>query len=403
MSAVEHRPVAAGLDARGAVRAPRDRVPAAPVAEARVDLGAVADNVGLVARSTDAGVMAVVKADGFGHGGVRTARAAVAGGAGWLGVTSGAEALELRAAGVTAPILCWLTAPAQDFRAVIAADVDVAVSTVPHLRSVAEDAARLSTRAVVQLEADTGLSRNGARPGDWCELVAAARRLERRGLVRVRGIWSHLAHADRPWHPGVDEQRRLFDELVGQARAGGLDPELLHLANSAAALGHPGTHYDLVRAGLAVYGVEPVAGRVFGLRPAMTLCARLINAKRVPAGTGVSYGHRYTTAAAGALGLVPLGYADGVPRAASGSAEVWVGGARRPVAGLVCMDQFVVDLGGGGAATGDEVVLFGPGDRGEPTVLDWARWARTNPHEVLTGIGGRVPRRYPRAAGAPRG
>ncbi|CCH30773.1 alanine racemase [Actinosynnema sp. NPDC047251] len=374
--------------------APPDVLPAAVTAEACVDLDAIAGNVRLVAGLTDALVMAVVKADGFGHGGVRTARTALANGASWLGVTSCAEGLELRDAGLTAPVLCWLTSAGQDFRAAITAEVDISVSSVAHLRSVAQDAARLSRCAAVHLKADTGLSRNGARPEDWAELVAAARDAERRGAVRVRGIWSHLAHADRWAHPGVGEQVGLFDELVHRARAWGLDPELLHVANSAAALGHPGTHYDLVRAGAAVYGVEPVAGRAFGLRPALTLRARLIGTKRVPAGTGVSYGHRYTTPGESTLGLVPLGFADGVPRAAGDRAEVWVAGERRPVAGVISMDQFVVDLGDGPAAVGDEVVLFGPGDRGEPTVADWARWAGTNPHEVLTRIGGRVPRRH---------
>ncbi|MBW4716432.1 alanine racemase [Saccharothrix sp. SC076] len=363
------------------------------MAEAHVDLTAVSGNVALIGRHTDAHVMAVVKADGFGHGGVRVARAAVTAGATWLGVTSCAEALEMRDAGLTTPVLCWLTGPGHDFRAVIAADVDVAVSSVPHLRSVAEDAARLATRAAVHLKADTGLSRNGATPRDWDELVAEARRRELLGQVRVRGVWSHLSHADQPGHPAVADQARLFDRLVRVARAAGLDPELRHLANSAAALDRPDTHYDLVRAGIASYGVEPLPDRSFGLRPAMTLRAEVVNAKQVPAGTGVSYGHRYATRVAGTLALVPLGFADGVPRAAVG-AEVWVNGARHPVAGSVSMDQFVVDVGDGRADIGDEVVLFGPGDRGEPTVLDWARWARTNPHEVLTRIGARVPRRY---------
>ncbi len=380
-----------------------DPMPAALVAEACVDLAAVADNVRLVAAHTDAGVMAVVKANGFGHGSVRIARTALANGAGWLGVTSCAEALELRDAGLTAPILCWLTAPGQDFRAAITADVDIAVSSVPHLRSVAEDAGRLGVPAAVQLKADTGMSRNGARPDDWRELVAVARDGERRGTVLVRGIWSHLSHADRQAHPVVAQQVRLFEEMVEQACDAGLDPELLHLANSAAALGHPGTHYDLVRAGVAVYGVEPMADRTFGLRPAMTLRARLVNTKQAPSGTGVSYGHRYTTSGAGTLALVPLGFADGVPRAASDRAEVWIDGGRYPVAGLIGMDQFVVDVGGGRVGIGDEVVLFGPGDRGEPTVLDWARWAGTNPHEILTRIGDRVPRRYVRTTEATRG
>ncbi|KAA2261454.1 alanine racemase [Solihabitans fulvus] len=368
------------------------------MSEACVELDAIGGNVELIARHTDAEIMAVVKANGFAHGSVQTARAAVAHGATWLGVTSCAEALALRRAGLTVPVLCWLTAPGQDFGEVIAAGVDLAVSSVPHLRAVAAEADRLGTRAMVHLKADTGLSRNGATPEDWPELVAAARRRERAGTLRVRGVWSHLAHADQPAHPGVGDQVRRFERLVGQARSAGLDPDLVHLANSAAALAHPETHYGLVRAGIAIYGVEPVLGRTFGLRPAMTLRARVVLAKRVAADTGVSYGHRYTTTDQATLALVPLGYADGVPRSASTLGAVWLNGERRPIAGSIAMDQFVVDAGHAHVEIGDEVVVFGPGDLGEPTVLDWARWSGTIPHEILTGIGDRVPRSYLRTA-----
>ncbi|MEU9126853.1 alanine racemase [Kitasatospora sp. NPDC048540] len=367
-------------------------------AEAVVDLAAVAHNTALLAAHTRGALMAVVKADGFGHGAVPVARTALAHGASWLGVTSTTEALALRAAGITAPVLSWMHLPDEDFTPALLAGIDLAVSSPLHLAGIAACAARAGTPARVHLKVDTGLRRNGAAPGDWPALTAHARALELRGLLTVRGVWSHLADPDGPGRV-TDRQVAEFEQAVAVARAAGLRPALLHLANSAAGLTDPRTHFDLVRAGLGLYGVEPVPGRAFGLRPAMTLRARAIMARPVVAGQGVSYGHEYTAERAGTLLLVPLGYADGVPRAAAGRARMWVAGARRPVAGRIAMDQCVVDAGSLPVRIGEDVLVFGPGDRGEPTVADWARWAGTNPHEVLTGIGARVPRRYLPAPG----
>lgn len=379
----------------GVVRNPGVTIgtPTGALAAATIDLAAVRHNTALLAAHTTAGLMAVVKADAFGHGIVDVARAALAAGAGWLGVTSSAEALRLRSAGVRAPILSWLHHADEELSALIAAGVDLSVSTPVHLRSVADAALRLGVPAQVHLKVDTGLSRNGATAADWPDLVAQARRAQDRGAVRVRAVWSHLATADVPGHAEVSRQVRRFDEAYAVARAAGLDPPLRHLANSAALLTAPRTHYDLVRAGIGLYGIEPVPGRVFGLRPAMTLRSRVVNVKRVPAGTGVSYGHTHVTRRATTLALVPLGYADGLPRAAAGRAQVWLAGTRRPIVGQIAMDQCVVDAGDLDVRCGDEVVVFGPGDRGEPTAADWARWAATNPHEILTGIGARVARR----------
>lgn len=366
-----------------------------PHAHAVVHLDAVAHNTKLLAAGTKAAVMAVVKADGFGHGAVRVADAALASGATWLGVTTCAEALQLRASGITAPILSWLHSPLEDFGAALLANVDLSVSAPEQLRAIAASAARLGVTAEVHLKADTGLHRNGARPEEWPELVRLARDLEITGRVRVRGVWSHLVSAAEDttrW------QVKLFDEAVEVARGAGLRPELRHLANSAATLGAPRTHYELVRPGIGLYGVEPDPRHVFGLRGAMTLRARLILVKRVPAGSGVSYEHDYVTDRDTTLALVPVGYADGVPSAAAWHAEVSIAGRRYPVAGRIAMDQFVVDLGDvTGDATpriGDEVVVFGPGTEGEPTVADWARWAGTVPHEIITGIGPRVARHH---------
>lgn len=366
------------------------------VAEVVVDLDAIAHNTRLLAErvTPHAETMAVVKADGFGHGVIPVARAALANGATWLGVTSIVEAMRVRAAGIDAPVLAWLYGLKDAFDEAIRADVDLSVSSPEHLRAIADAAVEAGAQARVHLKADTGLTRNGVAWTDWPDLVLQARAREVDGSIRVRGVWSHLASADDPGNPSIRQQIGRFRQAVAIARAAGLDPRLCHLANSAAILDVPDSHFDLVRAGLAVYGIEPIPGRDNGLRRAMTLRARAVNVKRVPAGTGVSYLHDYITPNETTVVLVPLGYADGVPRKTSNRASVWLGGARWPVAGRVAMDQFVVDAGDLAVRIGDDVVLFGPGDDGEPTVEEWAQWAETNPHEILTGIGARVPRRY---------
>jgi alanine racemase len=366
-----------------------------PVAEAVVDLDAIAHNTALLAqRAGHAATMAVVKADAFGHGLIPVAQTALAHGATWLGVTSVGEALQVRAAGIDAPLVAWLFGPDDDFATAVTARVDLSVSSTVHLAAIAAGAAAAGRPARVHLKVDTGLTRNGVAFEDWPDLVAAARDRERDGTVEVRGVWSHLAAADDPGNPSVEAQLTHFNDALALARAAGLRPELRHLANSAGIVHVPETHFDLVRAGIALYGVEPVEGRTSGLRRAMTLRARVVNVKRVPAGTGVSYMHEYTTPAETTVALVPLGYADGVPRKCGNRGEVLLSGARRGIAGRVAMDQFVVDAGDLPVRIGDEVVLFGPGGDGEPTVEEWAAWAETNPHEILTGIGARVPRHY---------
>ncbi|MBQ0994160.1 alanine racemase [Micromonospora sp. H61] len=369
------------------------------LAEALIDLDAIASNVRSIASVTGTGLMAVVKADGFGHGAVQVARAALRAGASWLGVTSTAEALTLRDGGVTAPTLSWLHSPDDDFGMLIKSGVDVGVSTTTHLHAVADAARLLGVPAMVQLKADTGLSRNGAAGDDWPELVGWARKYEREGGIRVRGVWSHLADADLPGAPALTRQVAIFEEALRTARSAGLNPDLVHLANSAAALSAPRTRFDLCRIGIALYGVDPfgVSGPgEFGLHPAMTLRTSVVNVKRVPAGTGVSYGPEHVTGAATTLALLPLGYADGLPRAAGGRASVWLAGRRCPIVGRIAMDQCVVDAGDLSVTIGDPVVVFGPaqGDQHPPTVVEWARWADTNPHEILTGIGARVAREH---------
>jgi alanine racemase len=377
-------------------------------AEAVVDLAALRGNIrALRARIGSAAVMSVVKADAYGHGMVPCARAAVEAGATWLGTAVPEEALALRAAGITpdqARVLCWLWTPDSPWEQTVQASIDISVSGEWALRRVVDAVRATGSTARIHLKADTGLGRNGAQPHDWPELVRAARAAEAEGLLTVSGVWSHFACADEPGHPSIEAQLVRFREALALAEAAGLRPEVRHMANSPATLLLPQAHFDLVRPGLAQYGLSPVpevgGPADFGLRPVMTLRARLASVKTVPAGHGVSYGHSYVTGTETTLALVPLGYADGVPRHASGTGPVWLRGKWHTVAGRVAMDQFVVDLGGDQAVVGDEVVLFGPGDQGEPTAEDWARASGTISYEIVTRIGPRVPRRYTGVTGA---
>ncbi|MFJ3303518.1 alanine racemase [Streptomyces sp. NPDC086549] len=378
--------------------------PTAPLrARAEIDLAALRANVRtLRALAPGAALMAVVKSEAYGHGAVQCARAAVEAGATWVGTATPEEALALRADAGLPPhvrVMCWLWSPGGPWRAAIEADVDVSVSGMWALREVTEAARAAGVPARVQLKADTGLGRNGCQPGaDWAELVGAALSAEREGLVRVTGLWSHFACADEPGHPSIAAQLTLFREMVAYAEEQGVRPEVRHIANSPATLTLPEAHFDLVRTGIAMYGVSPSpeigTPADFGLRPVMTLSASLALVKHVPGGHGVSYGHHHITAGETTLGLVPVGYADGIPRHASGTGPVLVGGKWRTVAGRVAMDQFVVDLGGDEPEVGSEAVLFGPGDRGEPTAEDWAQASGTIAYEIVTRIGSRVPRVY---------
>lgn len=375
-------------------------------ARATVDLSAIRHNVaGLVDRVGSAQVMAVVKADAYGHGLVPAAQAALAGGATWLGVAQTSEALALRAAGITEPrLLTWLYAPGAPLAELLTADVDVSVAAAWALEAVTEAARSTGRTARVHLKIDTGLGRNGLTLPMLDDLLPAAMAAQAEGTVQVVGIWSHLAFADSPDHPAVRGQAQVFAQAVDAAQRAGAHLEVRHLANSAAVLTTPDVHYDLVRPGLAVYGLSPIPEQAssaeLGLVPAMTLTARLATVKPMPAGRGLSYAHAYTTTQDTTIGIVPLGYADGITRHASGSnarpgGPVQVGGRRLAVSGRVCMDQFVVDLGPGATEqAGDEVLLFGTGADGGPTAEDWAQVAGTISYEIVTRLGARVPREY---------
>jgi len=363
-------------------------------AEIVVDLAAIRHNVDLLRRTAaPAGLMAVVKADGYGHGMVEAARAARGAGSEWIGVATIAEALALRAAGDTGRLLCWLTTPGEDWAAAVAADVDVTIYSEVELDELLAAVGERSAR--VQIKVDTGLSRGGAPREAWHSVFAAAAAAERAGRLAVTGIWSHFACSDEPEHPANDAQQAAYEDALELARGLGLQPEVRHLANSAAAMLRPSSRFDLVRCGIAVYGCDPAPGRTdLPLRPAMTARAPLAMVKEVAVGASVSYGHTWTADRPTRLGLVPVGYGDGIPRHASNVAEVSVGGVRRPIRGRICMDQLVVDLGEVEARAGDEVILFGPGDHGEPTAQDWAEACGTISYEIVTRIGGRFTRRY---------
>ena len=367
---------------------------------AQVDLSAISANVAALKRlAGSAEVMAVVKADAYGHGLVPSARAALRGGATWLGVAQLPEAVELRRAGIEAPLLSWLHVPGQDFVEAVELGIDLGVSTTWALDQVLAAATTTGRTARVHLKVDTGLGRNGAWDSDLDQLLTTLASAQAERAVELVGLFSHFAYADAPQHPTVKAQQERFEGIVDQAERAGLTPEVRHLANSAATLTNPSAHYDLVRPGVSVYGLSPVpdlgAPEDFGLREAMRLVARLSSVKDSPAGQGVSYGHVYTTTQETRLGLVPMGYSDGVPRPATRVGPVQVGGRRYAVAGRVCMDQFVLDLGPDSTAqAGDEAVLFGVGVAGEPTAQDWAAAIDTINYEIVTRVGARVPRVY---------
>ena len=364
--------------------------------EARIDLGALRSNLEVLrSRVAPAQVMGVVKAEAYGHGAVGVAQALADAGIDWLGVADLEEALALRRAGIGIPVLAWLHDPHVDVAAAVAHDIDVGVSTLDQLERAAQ------VGATVQLKVDTGLSRNGFSPAQAVAAFARAADHERGGRLRVRGVFSHLSNTSTS---DDDRQIALFAELVAAAHETGLDPELRHIASTQAALARPDARFDLVRLGIGLYGVgydDDVDIAALGLRPVMELAGTVAAVRRVAAGTGMSYGYIQRTERETTLALVPLGYADGVPRAASGKASVAINGVRYPQVGRIAMDQFLVDVGDDPVAVGDRAVLWGDPTTGAPSAAEWAGAADTIGYEIVTRVGARVPRVFVDSATAP--
>lgn len=366
---------------------------------AEISLPAIRHNVKRISTITNgAAIIAVIKANGYGHGAVHVARAVLDAGATLLGVTDLEEALSLREAGISAPILCWLHGSQASMVEAIESEIEIGVSHIGQLEALATAAQSVGRTATVQFKVDTGLSRNGAAESEWAELFARSAKLQQQGLIQVRGIFSHLANT------GEAEDRAqagAFDEAIALLESVGIHPELRHLAASAATLSSPHLHYNAVRTGVALFGLSPFADKSsadLGLIPAMKLRAEIVALRSVPVGTGVSYGYNHRCETDTTLALVPIGYADGMPRALNGAgATVTVRGVHCPIVGRIGMDQCIIDLGPLGPtlseiSLGESVTLFGDPQQGDPPIEEWAELMGTINYEIVAGIGGRVRR-----------
>ncbi len=379
-------------------------------ARADVDLGAIAHNIEVLANHVaPAEVCAVVKADGYGHGAIAVGQAAIEAGATWLAVALIEEAAVLRKAGISAPILILSQPRLDDFEAAVHYDLRLTVYSAEGIEAAAAAAVAEEKPARLHLKVNTGMNRVGAAPVDVVEL---ARLASGRPEVELEALWTHCAVADEPDHPFTTQQLDVFGHVVAELDAEGLRPPMLHAANSAAAIDHPQARFDLVRAGIAVYGVAPsppLADRL-RLEPAMRLSAEVSMVKRVIAGERVSYGLRHEFEAPTTVVTVPIGYADGVPRRLSAhGGQVLIGGRRHPIVGVITMDQLMVDVGDLDVAVGDEVVLIGEQDAGDGGATervraeDWAALTDTIAYEIVCGVGPRVPRFYRRHPDPERG
>jgi len=366
---------------------------------AYVDLAAIRDNVKVLQNlAKNSEVMAVVKADAYGHGLIPVAKAARQGGATWLGTALLEEAISLRNSGDSGRILTWLGSPNDKWQECIDLGIDVSVSSIEIASEVIKAAKKIGKKSKIHIKVDTGLGRNGVMPGDLADLTSLLEEATANGLVEVVAVWTHFALADAPSSPTISKQLEVLDASFKFVESRGFKNLMKHAANSAATLTSPHTHFDLVRPGIAVYGITPGGGvgkaSEFGLRPAMTLKAQATLVKDVPAGHGISYGAEYVTKQNTKIALIPLGYADGIPRIAGNKGAVLANGKKLSVAGRVCMDQFVIDIGDLDFSTGDEVILFGDPAQNEPDVEEWAKASQSIGYEIVTRLGSRVPRIY---------
>ena len=370
-------------------------------ASAEINLSAITQNFKSIKSRTTADVLAVVKADAYGHGLIPVSKALEEAGADWFGTALLEEAINLRKAGILKPIISWLTPLGEDFKSAIDLDIDLGIPSIDLLDEVIKAASLTGKTARIHLEIDTGMSRGGVL-SEWDQLIKSVLVGVNLKQLKVIGIWSHFARADEPDELMNQEQLSLFEEKVNQAKAAGIDAQFIHIANSAALFTNKSTHKNIIRSGIALFGLSPDIKTIgdsssLGLKPAMKLKAKLNLVKEVKAGSSVGYGGTAVLKSDTKLGVVALGYADGIPRSTNNLAGVFVDKKRAPIIGRVSMDQFVVDLGiTSSAKTGDEVIVFGDGSNGEYTVDEWAKAANTINYEIITRIGPRVPRIYPR-------
>jgi len=370
-------------------------------ASAEVNLSAIADNLKLIKSKTDAQVLAVVKADAYGHGLIQVGEAAADAGAEWLGTALLEEGIALRKSGIKIPIISWLTPLGEDFKTAIDLDVDLSISSIVLLNEVVIAGKSVKKIPRVHIEVDTGMTRGGVGD-DWQIFLTELSKASKSKEIKVVGIWSHFARADEPDENMNKEQLATFEDRVKSLAMAGINPEFIHIANSAASLVNKSAHKNIIRWGIGLYGLSPDVNNLgdsksLKLKPAMKLKAKLHLVKSVKAGASVGYGATATTKSGTKLGVVTLGYADGIPRNANNLAGVFVAGMRAPLIGRVSMDQFVVDLGiHSSAKTGDDVIVFGDGSSGEYTADEWAKASGTINYEIVTRIGSRVPRIYSR-------
>lgn len=370
-------------------------------ASVEISLSAITQNFKSIKSRTTADVLAVVKADAYGHGLIPVSKALEEAGADWFGTALLEEAINLRKAGILKPIISWLTPLGEDFKSAIDLDIDLGIPSIDLLDEVIKAASLTGKAARIHLEIDTGMSRGGVL-SEWDQLIKSVLAGVNLKQLKVIGIWSHFARADEPDELMNQEQLSLFEEKVNQAKAAGIDAQFIHIANSAALFTNKSSHKNIIRSGIALFGLSPDVKTIgdsssLGLKPAMKLKAKLNLVKEVKAGSSVGYGGTAVLKSDTKLGVVALGYADGIPRSTNNLAGVFVDKKRAPIIGRVSMDQFVVDLGiTSTAKTGDEVIVFGDGSSGEYTVDEWAKAANTINYEIITRIGPRVPRIYPR-------
>ena len=358
-------------------------------AEARIDTGNLAFNIAHLKATSKTNLMAVVKADAYGHGLLGVGLSAEKAGADWLGVALLEEAITLRTHGVRIPILAWLVSPGSDFKSAVDHDIDIAVASIAAFREIAA----LPGKPRIHIELDTGMTRGGFLD-EWQEFLQ-----QDFSTVNVIGVFSHFARADEPNEKQNEEQFNRFNQMVADLAEVGINPPIKHLSNSAATLKNPSAHFNLVRTGISLYGLSPDVSslgnsRDLSLKPVMQLRAKLHLVKQVPAGAAVGYGATAHTTQETKLGVVAMGYADGIPRIAK-NVGVFIDGKRAPVIGRISMDQFVVDLGADSTAvSGDWVIVFGDGSKGEYTADDWGAASLSINYEIVTRIGPRVPRIY---------